>query len=287
MRGARCSPRSGLTTLCWALIESDHGAGATQIASGLVGIVAIAAFLAVEARSSHPMMPLRLFRNRTFSGSNAMTLAVYAALGAALFLVVLELQLALGYSALEAGSSLVPITVVMLLLSSQSGALAQRIGPRLQMTVGPVVIAVGLLLFARIAPGRHYVGTILPAAVVFGLGLACTVAPLTATVLASVDDAELGVASGVNNAAARLAGLLAVAVLPAVVHLDTASAAGVLTHQVAVALVICAALSVVGGAISWFTVAPRQRIAAVRPADLLLPCHDPCRSDGEALDAAH
>jgi EmrB/QacA subfamily drug resistance transporter len=277
----------GLTTLCWALIESDNGVGVAQVLSGLAGLGAVAAFLVVEARSSHPMMPLRLFRNRTFSGSNAMTLAVYAALGAALFMVVLELQLALGYSALEAGSSLVPVTVIMLLLSSRSGALAQRIGPRLQMTAGPVVIALGLLLFARIAPGRHYVGTVLPAAMVFGLGLACTVAPLTATVLASVDDAELGVASGVNNAAARLAGLLAVAVLPAVVHLDTTSAPGVLTDHVAVALRICAALAVLGGAISWLTVAPKQRVAAVRPADLLLPCHDPGRSDGEALDAAH
>ena len=205
----------GLTTLCWALIESDSGVGAAQIVSGLVGVGAIAAFLIVEARSSHPMLPLRLFRNRTFSGTNGTTLAVYAALGAALFMVVLELQLALHYSALAAGSSLVPITVLMFFLSSRSGALAQRIGPRLPMTVGPIVIAIGLLLFTRIAPGQSYVGAVLPAAIVFGLGLSCTVAPLTATVLASVDDAELGVASGVNNAAARLAGLLAVAVLPA------------------------------------------------------------------------
>ena len=277
----------GLTTLCWALIESDGGVGAAQVVSGLVGLGAIAAFLIVEARSSHPMLPLRLFRNRAFSGSNAMTLAVYAALGAALFMVVLELQLALGYSALAAGSSFVPITVLMLLLSSRSGALAQRIGPRVQMTVGPMIIAAGLVLFARIAPGQHYVGTVLPAVVVFGLGLACTVAPLTSTVLASVDDAELGVASGVNNAASRLAGLLAVAVLPAVVHLDTTSAPAVLTHHVAIALRICAVLSVAGGVISWFTVGGERRVPAVRPADLLMPCHDPGRSDGEALDAAH
>ena len=119
---------------------------------------------------------------------------------------MLELQLALGYTALAAGASLAPITVLMILLSSRSGALAQRIGARIQMTVGPVIIAVGLLLFTRIAPGNGYVSTVLPAVIVFGLGLACTVAPLTATVLASVDDGELGVASGVNNAASRLAG---------------------------------------------------------------------------------
>jgi len=202
-------------------------------------------------------------------------------------MVVLELQLSLHYSALAAGSSLVPITVLMLFLSSRSGALAQRIGPRLQMTVGPVIIAVGLLLFTRIAPGESYLAAVLPAAIVFGLGLACTVAPLTSTVLASVSDAELGVASGVNNAAARLAGLLAVAVLPAIVHLDTTLGPAVLTHRVAVALRICAGLAVAGGAISWATIGEQQSIVPVRPVDLLIPCHDPGRSDGEALYAAH
>ena len=276
---------SGLTAVCWALIESNNGVGAAQVVSGSVGVGALIVFVIVEARSSHPMMPLRLFRSRAFSGTNALTLAVYAALGAALFLVVLELQLALHYSALAAGASLVPITVLMLLLSSRSGALAQRIGARLPMTVGPIVIAVGLLLFSRIAPGQGYVSAVLPAAIVFGLGLACTVAPLTTTVLASVADSELGVASGINNAAARLAGLLAVALLPAIVHLDTTLPPGVLTHRIATALRICAGLSVLGAAIAWVTVGSQPpRIEPVRPADLLLPCYDP---DGETLDAAH
>ena len=266
----------GLTAVSWALIESDNGVGASQVVSGVIGVGAIVAFLIVESRSSHPMLPLRLFRNRTFSGTNATTLAVYAALGAALFLVVLELQIALGYSALEAGSALVPVTILMLFLSSRAGALAQRIGPRLPMTIGPLVIAGGLLLFSRITPGQGYVATVLPAAIVFGVGLSFTVAPLTSTVMASVDDSELGVASGVNNAAARLAGLLAVAVLPAVVHLDTTVAPAVLTGQVAVALRICAALSVIGAAIAWLTVdVQRKKIAPVRPVDLLYPCHDP------------
>ena len=265
----------GLTAVCWALIESDNGVGVTQIVSGLVGVGAIAAFLVVESRSSHPMLPLRLFRNRTFSGTNATTLAVYAALGAALFMVVLELQIALHYSALEAGSSLVPITILMLFLSSRAGALTQRIGPRLPMTIGPLVIAAGLLLFTRIVPGEGYVTTVLPAAIVFGLGLACTVAPLTSTVLASVDDSELGVASGVNNAAARLAGLLAVAVLPAVVHLDTTLGPAVLTGKVAVALRVCAGLAVIGASISWFTVGEASTVTPVRPLDLLHPCPDP------------
>ncbi len=269
----------GLATLCWALIESSHGFGGAEAVSALAGLGALAAFVIVERRSSHPMLPLRLFHNRTFSGTNATTLAVYGGLGAALFMVVFELQVALGYKALAAGASLAPITVLMILLSSRSGALAQRIGARFQMTVGPLGIAAGLLLFTRVAPGNTYIATVLPAVIVFGLGLTCTVAPLTATVLASVDDSELGVASGVNNAASRLAGLLAVAVLPSLVHLDTKLAPGVFTGRVAVALRTCAALSALGGVIAWFTVDSESRGRAARPADLLLPCYDPCLED--------
>ena len=269
----------GLASLCWALIESAHGFGASEMATAVIGVVAIAAFLVLEHRSSHPMLPLRLFRSRAFSGTNGTTLAVYAALGGALFMVVLELQLALGYSALAAGASLAPLTVMMFLLSSRAGALAQRIGARLPMTIGPFVIAAGLLLFTKIAPGQSYLTAVLPAVIVFGLGLSCTVAPLTATVLASVDDAELGVASGVNNAASRLAGLLAVAVLPTLVHLDTTLPAAVLTGRVAVALRICAVLSVLGGVIAWLTVGSRPISSAARPPDLLIPCYDPCITD--------
>ncbi len=217
-----------------------------------------------------------MFRNRQFSGANGTTLAVYGALGGAMFLVVLELQLALGYSALEAGASLVPITILMLAFSSRSGALAQRIGARVPMTVGPLVIGLGLLLLTGIAPGQSYFTSVFPGAVVFGLGLVCTVAPLTSTVLASVDDTELGVASGVNNAAARLAGLLAVAVLPSLVGLDTTLGPEALTGTVAAALRICAGLCAVGAAVSWLTIGREAPTRSVHPADLLLPCYDPC-----------
>jgi EmrB/QacA subfamily drug resistance transporter len=269
----------GLASVCWALIESGHGFGAGELSSAALGIGAIVAFFVVEHRSSHPMLPLRLFRNRQFSGANATTLAVYGALGGALFMVVLELQIALNYSALEAGASLVPMTLLMFFLSPRSGALAQRIGPRLPMTIGPMIIAAGLLLFTRIAPGERYVTTVLPAVIVFAIGLASTVAPLTSTVLSSVSDAELGIASGVNNAAARLAGLLSVAVLPSLVHLDTTLLPGVLTAKVAVALRICAAIAVLGGVIAWLTVGEKRDATAVRPADLMLPCYDPCIAD--------
>ena len=172
-----------------------------------------------------------------------------------------------------------PITVLMILLSSRSAPLAQRIGARFQMTVGPLVIAAGLLLFTRIAPGNGYVATVLPAVIVFGLGLSCTVAPLTATVLASVDDAELGVASGVNNAASRLAGLLAVAVLP-VARAPRHDACAGCAHGTGRGR--AADLRGAVGDRRRHRVVHRRvrgRGKAARPADLLLPCYDPCRSD--------
>jgi EmrB/QacA subfamily drug resistance transporter len=264
----------GLGGSCWALIQGAKGIDASVAAAAIVGVGALVAFLVREARHSHPMLPLGLFRSVQFSGVNGTTLAVYAALGAAFFMIVLELQLALHYSALKSGAALLPITALMLLLSGRAGALAQRIGPRVPMTVGPLLVGVGMLLFTGIHPGSHYVTSVLPAAIVFGLGLALTVAPLTAAVFAAVDADELGVASGVNNAAARLAGLLAVAVLPAVVHLDTTLAPSVLTDRVAAAMRICAGLCVLGALVAWLTV---RKIAAVAPtvrASISQPCYD-------------
>jgi EmrB/QacA subfamily drug resistance transporter len=265
----------GLGGACWALIQGPQGVDAGVAAAGVLGVGAIVAFFVREARHSHPMLPLGLFRSRQFSGVNGTTLVIYAAVGAAFFLIVLELQLALHYSALKSGAALLPITALMLMLSGRAGALAQRIGPRVPMTVGPLLVGVGTLLFTRIHPGSHYLTAVLPAAIVFGLGLALTVAPLTAAVFASVDADEMGIASGVNNAAARLAGLLAVAVLPAVVHLDTTLAPSVLTDRVAAAMRICAGLCVLGSAVAWLTV---RKIAAVAPAvhaNIIQPCHDP------------
>jgi EmrB/QacA subfamily drug resistance transporter len=272
----------GLAGTCWALIEGTDEFGVPELVAGVVGGAAIVAFLVVEARSSHPMLPLDIFRSRQFSGANATTLAVYAALGGAFFLVVLELQFALGYSALEAGASLMPVTVMMLALSSRMGALASRIGPRWPMTIGPFVVAVGMWLFTRIEPGASYVSAVLPAAIVFGLGLAITVAPLTATVLASVDEGRMGIASGVNNAAARLAGLLAVAVLPAVVHLDTALPPAEFTDSVADALLACAVLAALGGVVAFLTVRSAVPVAPTVSANVIQPCHDPCRGEVEA-----
>ena len=178
-----------------------------------------AAFCVIETRSGHPMLPLAVFRSRQFSAANAVTFVVYGALGGALFLVPVVLQEVSGYSPLEAGIALLPLTVIMLLLSARSAALAARIGPRLQMTVGPLLIAAGMLLFTRVEGDGDYVTQVLPAVLVLGFGLATNVAPLTATALSAAPAEHAGIASAVNNDVARSASLIAVAVLPALAGL--------------------------------------------------------------------
>jgi predicted MFS family arabinose efflux permease len=191
-----------------------------------------------------PMLPLGIFRSRQFTAINLITFVVYGAMGAVFFLLVLALQVVAGFSPIQAGLSLLPSTVLLLLLSSRAGGWAQRYGPRWLMTGGLVIAAIGLLLLVRIGPHASYVADVLPAVVLFGLGLSLTVAPLTATVLASADDRHAGIASGVNNATARAAGLLAVAGLPAAVGLSGAAlhSASLLASGFHKAMVICAAL---------------------------------------------
>jgi EmrB/QacA subfamily drug resistance transporter len=260
---------AGTALASYSLIE--HSRGAASVVVGLAGVVAIAAFLAVERRSDHPMLPLSLFRSRQFTGANLATFAVYGAMSAAIFLVVLRLQVGLGYSALEAGSSLLPFTLLSLTLSARVGALAQRIGPRLPMTVGPLTSAAGLLLFSWIGPGDHYVRAVLPGVALFGLGMTITVAPLTAAVLGAVDRRRAGVASGVNNAAARLAGLLGIAVIPAVAGIGSGSGvAASLDHGYAAALRISAVVCAAGGAASWLLV---RTSTPVRPVTHPSPAH--------------
>jgi len=207
----------GLAGATYALIEGPGGQSATGlwVGAGIIGAVALVAFFVVEARRKDPMLPLRFFRSRQFSAANIVTFLVYGALGGVLFLLTVDLQQVLGYSALAAGASLLPVTLIMLGLSLRAGQLSQRIGPRLPMSLGPLVMALGLVLKVRITPTSAYVADVLPAVVVFALGLALTVAPLTTTALGALDDQFAGTASGVNNAVARLASLLAVAVLPA------------------------------------------------------------------------
>lgn len=183
----------------------------------IAGVAMLALFVLQERRSPEPMMPLDLFRRRNFAVGNLATLLIYGGLGAALFFTVLFLQETGGYSALESGLALTPITVLMFFLSSRFGALADRIGPRLFMGVGPIIGGAGLLMLLGLDSNPDYVTEVLPAMTVFGLGLAVTVAPLTATVLGDADQNHSGLASGVNNAVARVAGLLAIAAVGAVV----------------------------------------------------------------------
>ena len=184
------------------------------LAAAVGGVLCMAAFIAVERRVSHPILPLSIFRSRQFSGVNGATFLVYGALSGLFFLLMPQLQSNLKYSALLAGAALTPVNVIMLIVSPISGRASARIGARVPMTVGALIAAAGMLLFARVQPGASYLGTILPATIVFGIGLSILVAPLTSAVLSAVKESDTGIASGINNAVARLAGLIATAALP-------------------------------------------------------------------------
>jgi EmrB/QacA subfamily drug resistance transporter len=205
-----------LAGLTYGLIEGPTaGWSAPAVVIGLVvAAVAGPAFFALERTRRNPMLPLVLFRDRQFAAANAVTFVVYGALAGALFLLPVELQVVDRYSPLEAGISLLPVTAIMLTFSARSARLSARIGPRIQMSVGPVVVGAGLLLLTRTTHGTDYLTLVFPAVVVFGAGLALTVAPLTATAMGAAPPERAGVASAVNNVVARSAGLLSVAVLP-------------------------------------------------------------------------
>jgi EmrB/QacA subfamily drug resistance transporter len=209
----------GLAGITYGLIEQPlRGWGDPVVAVPLVGGAALfAAFLAWEARSPHPMLPLALFRRRNFAVGNIETFSMYAGLGLLFFFLVLFLQQVAGYSALEAGTTTIPVTLVLFVLSMRFGALADRYGPRFFMGFGPLLAAVGLALFLRLDADVDYLTELLPGLLIFSLGLAMTVAPLTATVLADADEHNAGIASAVNNAIARVASLIAIAAVGAVV----------------------------------------------------------------------
>ncbi|WP_084672865.1 MFS transporter [Saccharothrix espanaensis] len=240
----------GLAGLTGALVEAPaRGADPLVVTAGLVGVAGLVAFVLLQRRGRDPLVPPRLFTDRTFVLANALTFLVYAALGGVMVLMVLQLQVSLGYSPTAAGLASLPITATMLALSARSGRLAQRIGPKLQLVVGPLLVAAGMLLLRRAEPGAGYLDGVLPGVLVFGLGLAAVVAPVTATVLAAAPDRYAGVASGVNNAVARTGSLVAVAVLPAVAGLTGAKYAdpAALTDGWQTALLVCAAAAAIGG----------------------------------------
>jgi EmrB/QacA subfamily drug resistance transporter len=264
----------------FALVSAPgQGASPAVVGSAVLAVVSGVAFVVRERRTPHPMVPPSLFADRVFTVANILTLCVYAALGGLLFLLVLQLQVTLGWTPLQAGLATLPITVLLTLFSGRAGALAQRTGPRLPLTVGPVVAAAGAALLAFVGPGDGYVIDVLPGVLLFGLGLVTLVAPLTAAVMAAAPPSRVGVASGVNNAVARAAGLLAVAALPALVGLggqawgDPAT----LTPAYRDAALLCAGLLAVGGVVALVGLHDRMRALSPGPhAGLTVPHHDPC-----------
>ncbi len=268
----------GLAAVTFGLIEGPARGGAAPEIVALVGVVFLGAFVVIERSVAAPMLPFTVFRSSQFSGANLTTFVLYAALGGTFFLLVLQLQMSLGYSALEAGTALMPITILMLAFSARAGALAQRIGPRVPMTIGPIIAGAGLLLFTRIRPGAGFLGGVLPGVVVFGVGLTLTVAPLTAAVLAAVDEHHIGAGSGVNNAIARLGGLIAVAVLPALAGIDSGTPSTV-AAGFDMAMRICAAGCALGGVIALITVREGAKVGTPTQPSVHHPCHDPCLSE--------
>ncbi|WP_206515513.1 MFS transporter [Georgenia faecalis] len=230
--------------------------------AALVGAVAAVAFVVVEARTPHPMVPLGIFADRTFSVVNVATFLIYAALGAVTFFLVLQLQVVAGYGPLAAGAATIPFTLLLLVFSPRVGTLLDRTGPRPLMTLGPALAAVGVALLAGIPDDASYLTEVLPGVLVFGAGVTLLVTPLTATVLAAAPAEHVGLASGVNNAVARAAGLLAIAALPALVGLDGELVADTFSAGYTRAMWWCAGLLLLGAAGSGALLPGRRARAA-------------------------
>ena len=277
MRGSALAALT-LGALTFALIQASEAGGmsAGVLVALAVGIISAFAFIAAERTAEQPMLPLEIFRSRQFSAANAVTFVVYAALGGVFFLLVITLQVVLGYSAIASGAAAIPVTFIMLGLSARAGALAQRIGPRLPLTVGPMLIAAGMLMMSMIGAGDTYVSAVLPGVIVYGLGLALVVAPITATVLAAADMRHAGVASGVNNAVARTAQLAAVAALPLIVGLSGTDFQDpvALEDGFHMAMIVTAALAIAGGLLAF----------AFISNDVLDVCTEPDGHNSEHLD---
>lgn len=223
------------------------------VASALLAVVGAVGFVDIERNQARPMLPLDLFRFRRFTGINAVTLVVYFALSGFLFLFMLHFQRVVGYDALEAGAAALPLTFLLLVLSPVAGAWADRRGPREPITAGPVLAAGGLLLLAPLGPGGRYVSDVLPGLLLFGAGLGLTVAPLTNAALAALPERRAGVASGVNDAVARVARLVAIPLLPLAAGLSGIESVGGLAFAEGFtrAMWIAAAVLVGGGALAW------------------------------------
>jgi EmrB/QacA subfamily drug resistance transporter len=252
----------GLSLITYGLsVVAVPGASAPTVQGRLVGGRLGLAGCGVRARvAAHPMLPLGILTAPRFGATNAATFLVYAALGGVFFWLVITLQVVAGWSPLTAGMALLPVTLLMLLFSPQAGLLWDRVGPRIPMTVGPLVAALGVALLTRIGPQTSYLTDVLLPVTLLGVGLTLTVAPLTSTVLGAVEESRAGLASGVNNAVARTAGLLIVAMLPALTGLgaDGFSEPASLAPAFRTAMVICAVLLALGGAVAGLSIRPPE-----------------------------
>ncbi|MFD6418390.1 MFS transporter [Streptomyces sp. NPDC060194] len=268
-----------LALFTYALISEDWPTGVLGLAAGVL-------FVLTERRHRAPMLPLDVFSSRVFTSVNVVTLLVYAAFGGFFFLIALHLQLVSGYTALAAGTALLPTTLLMLLLSGRSAALGERIGPRLPLTTGCLLAAAGMLLVRRTGRDADYLTDVLPGLVALGLGMVALVAPLTATVLGSVAQDRAGIASGVNNAVARAAGLIAVAALPLLTGMrpDTYRDPGDFDAAFTRALLWCALLLAAAAALSFtlLRTARDPRTPAARPA-----CRTHCAVTAPPLNPGH
>ena len=274
-------PGAGLATvaiagLCFALIQAGAGLTPGVLAAAALSLAAAGGFTAVERRSGHPMLPLGLFRSRPFASAAVLALVTYAALGGVIFLFVAFLQISLGYTALQAGAATLPVTALLLIGSRPSGAIAQRIGPRIPLTAGAVLTGAGLLLMARIHPGDSYLAAVLPPLAVFGAGLAALITPITATVLASVDPRHSGIASAVNNALSRLGQMIAVAALPLAAGLSGTGFTNPakLAAGFPAAMTIAAGTSFAAALLAWTTIrddALTRPAAGTKPETTALP----------------
>lgn len=252
----------------------ETGWSAVTVTVGALGLAALAGFVAWERSTAFPMLPFGIFESRQFTAANLVTFVVYAALGGVFFLLVVHLQTVAGYSATGAGAATIPIMALLLAGSPAAGRLAQKIGPRLPLTLGPGLLAVGMLMMGAISSDAEYITGVLPALVVFGVGLTLTVTPVTATVLAAVEDRHAGLASGVNNAVARTGQLLAVATLPVLGGLTGGDFGNpdAFADGFGMAMAIAAGLSLVGAIIAW-TMIGRNVLADMPASDMMESRH--------------
>ncbi|HEY2355807.1 MAG TPA: MFS transporter, partial [Phenylobacterium sp.] len=250
----------GLAGVTWALTVAPHqGADPAVLGASALGVAALAGFVFIERNAANPMTPLKLFRSLTFSGVNALTLLLYLAFGAAFFLLPFELIRAHGYAPSAAGAALLPMSVGLAVLSPIAGRVASRIGARPMLIVGPVLVAIGFGLLAAYAGGGSYWTAVFPGLTILAVGAGIAVAPLTDAVLGAVADEYEGAAAGVNNAVARVAGLLAVALVGFVIGGSDPKA---ITGGYRAAMIAAAIASAVAGAIAAFTVRSNKRIRA-------------------------